>query len=53
MFIIESMYKSVEENGLIVLDSHLILEDNKKMRGVIKYIEVKIYKKHRIFEKKL
>ena len=53
MFIIESMYKSVKENGLTVLDSHLIQEDNKKMRGVTKYIEVKIYKKHGIFEKKL
>lgn len=49
----QSMYKSAKENGLTVLDSHLILEDNKKMRAVMERMEHTIYKKYRIFEKKL
>ncbi|WP_299157585.1 hypothetical protein [uncultured Tenacibaculum sp.] len=47
----QSMYKSAKENGLTVLDSHLILEDNKKMRAVMERMEHEIYKKYRIFEK--
>ena len=49
----QSMYKSAKENGLTVLDSHLILEDNKKMRAVMERMEHEIYKKYRIFEKVL
>ncbi len=49
----QSMYKSAKENGLTVLDSHLILEDNKKMRAVMERMDHKIYKKYRIFEKAL
>ena len=49
----QSMYKSAKENGLTVLDSHLILEENTKMRGVIERMEHTIYKKYRIFEKTL
>lgn len=49
----QSMYKSAKENGLTVLDSHLILEDNKKMRAVMERMEHEIYKKYRIFEKAL
>lgn len=49
----QSMYKSAKENGLTILDSHLILEDNKKMRAVMERMEHTIYKKYRIFEKKL
>ena len=49
----QSMYKSAKENGLTVLDSHLILEDNKKMRAVMERMVHKIYKKYRIFEKEI
>lgn len=49
----QSMYKSAKENGLTVLDSHLVLEENKKMRGVMERMDHEIYKKYRIYEKKL
>lgn len=49
----QSMYKAAKENGLTVLDSHLILENNKKMRAVMERMDHEIYKKYRIFEKAL
>ena len=49
----QSIYNSAKENGLTVLDSHLILEENTKMRAVMERMEHTIYKKYRIFEKEL
>ncbi|MDD7913059.1 hypothetical protein [Polaribacter ponticola] len=48
-----ALLNSARENNLTVLDSHLILEENTKMRAVMERMEHKIYKKYRIFEKVL
>lgn len=48
-----SLFNAARKNKLTVLDSHLILEENTKMRAVIERMEHKIYKKYRIFEKKI
>ena len=48
-----SLFDAARKGSLKTLDSHLILEDNIKMRAVIERMEHKIYKKYRIFEKSL
>ena len=47
----DAIYKSAKANSLTVLDSHLILEENTKMRAVMERMEHTIYKKYRIYEK--
>ena len=48
-----ALLDSARKGNLTVLDSHLILEENKKMRAVMERMEHTIYKKYRIFKKKL
>ena len=48
-----ALLNSARANNLTVLDSHLILEENTKMRAVMERMEHTIYKKYRIFEKSL
>ena len=48
-----ALLNSARKGGLTVLDSHLILEENTKMRAVMERMEHTIYKKYRIFEKAL
>jgi len=46
-----SMFDSAKEANLKILDSHLIMEENVKMRAVMERLESTIYKRYRIFEK--
>lgn len=48
-----SIFNSAKKNNLTILDSHLIMEDNIKMRALMERQEYTIYKKYRIFEKEL
>ncbi|PQJ77824.1 hypothetical protein [Polaribacter porphyrae] len=48
-----ALLDAARSNNLTVLDSHLILEENTKMRAIIERMEHTIYKKYRIFEKSL
>lgn len=48
-----ALLNSARENNLTILDSHLILEENTKMRAVMERMEHNIYKKYRIFKKLL
>ena len=47
------MLTSAYNSNLTFLDSHLIMEDNIKMRQVMERLNGVIYKKYRVFEKKL
>ncbi|MBL4569515.1 MAG: hypothetical protein JKY69_07795 [Flavobacteriaceae bacterium] len=47
------LFTSAIEGKLFVLDSHLIMEDNLKMRAIMERMDHTLYKKYRIFEKKL
>ena len=47
------LLKSARERGKEVMDSHLILEDNFKMRAEVERIGGEIYKRYRIYQKKL
>lgn len=48
-----SMYESANKANLKFLDSHLIMEENIRMRAIIERHEHEIYKKYRVFEKDL
>ncbi len=48
-----SLFKSAKEAKLTTLDSHLIMEDNTKMRALMERQDYSIYKKYRIYEKEL
>ena len=48
-----SLFKSAHKGNLTTLDSHLIMEDNLKMRAVMERLNGTIYKKYRIYEKNL
>ena len=48
-----SLFESAKRSNLKVLDSHLILEENIKMRALMERQEYQIYKKYRIYEKTL
>ena len=48
-----ALFNSARKGNLTTLDSHLILEENIKMRSVMERMEHTIYKKYRIFEKRL
>jgi hypothetical protein len=45
--------KSAQEAGIKLFDSHLVMEDNAKMRGVYERFDAEIYKTYRIFQKSL
>jgi len=47
----KALFTSAIKEKLIVLDSHLIMEDNTKMRAVMERMDHTLYKKYRIFEK--
>lgn len=48
-----SLFASAKKGHLSILDSHLILEENIKMRALMERQDHQIYKKYRIFEKTL
>jgi len=48
-----ALFDSARKGKLTVMDSHLTMEDNVKMRAAYERMNHKIYKKYRIFEKKL
>ena len=48
-----SLFRSALEKGLEYIDSHLILETNKPMRDVMERLGAVIYKRYRIYQKKL
>lgn len=48
-----SLFKSAHKGKLTLLDSHLIMEENTKMRALMERQDHTIYKKYRIFEKVL
>lgn len=45
--------ETAQKEGMEYIDSHLILETNIKMRGELEKLGGKIYKKYRIYQKKL
>lgn len=47
------LFKSTEKNNLTVIDSHLVMEENVKMRATFERLGGICYKKYRIFEKDL
>lgn len=48
-----SLFESAKKGKLTMLDSHLIMEENHKMRALLERQDYTIYKKYRIFEKNL
>lgn len=48
-----SLFESAKKANLKVLDSHLIMEENTKMRALMERLDAVVYKKYRIFEKTL
>lgn len=48
-----SLFESAKKANLKVLDSHLIMEENTKMRALMERLDAMVYKKYRIFEKTL
>jgi len=48
-----SLFASAKKGKLSILDSHLILEENTKMRALMERQDHQIYKKYRIYEKTL
>jgi hypothetical protein len=49
----KSLMESAVKRGLTVMDSHLILENNTLMRSECEKIEGKVYKRFRVYRKKL
>ncbi|MDP4205749.1 MAG: hypothetical protein Q8859_07115 [Bacteroidota bacterium] len=47
------IFESAQKCGLKIIDSHLVMEENHRMRAVLDRADGVIYKKYRIFEKKL
>jgi len=48
-----ALFKAAHRGHLTLLDSHLIMEENTKMRALMERLDHTIYKKYRIFEKEL
>ena len=48
-----SLFDSARKGGLTVMDSHVTMEENVKMRATYERMNHTIYKKYRIFEKAL
>ncbi len=48
-----SLFKSARELGMEVVDTHLILEENTRMRKEVERIEGNIYKKYRLYTTKI
>ena len=47
------LFKSARDRGKVVMDSHLVLEENFKMRAEVERIGGEIYKRYRVFQKML
>ena len=47
------LLESAKELGLEKIDSHLIMEENKPMRAEMERLNAKIYKRYRVYQKKL
>lgn len=45
--------ESAQKAGMKVFDSHLVMEDNTKMRGLYERFDAEIYKTYRVFQKAL
>lgn len=52
-FMAVALFDAAREGGLTVMDSHLTMEENIKMRAAYERMNHTIYKKYRIFEKTL
>lgn len=48
-----SLFNSAKKGKLSVLDSHLIMEENTKMRALMERLDYQVYKKYRIFERRM
>ena len=48
-----ALFDSAREGNLTVMDSHVTMEGNKQMRATYERMNHEIYKKYRIFEKRL
>lgn len=48
-----SLFDAARKGGLTVMDSHVTMEENVKMRATYERMNHTIYKKYRIFEKRL
>lgn len=49
----KAMLKSAKERGLTIIDSHVVMETNTKMRAEVEKLGGEIYKRYRIFQKDL
>ena len=47
------LIESAKKEGMKLLDSHLVMESNKPMRAVYERVGAQIYKRYRIYQKKL
>ncbi len=47
------LFESAKKGNLEILDSHVIMEENTKMRALMERLDATVYKKYRIFEKEL
>ncbi len=47
------LIESAKNEGIELLDSHLVMENNKPMRAEYEKIGARIYKKYRVYQKKL
>jgi GNAT superfamily N-acetyltransferase len=47
------LLRDVRANGFTHMDSHLILETNQRMRAEVERIGGAVYKRYRIYEKKI
>ncbi len=46
-----AMFNSAKKAKLTIMDSHLVMEENEKMRAVMERVESEIYKRYRIYQK--
>lgn len=49
----EAMINSAKERGLKVIDSHVVMETNSKMRAEVEKLGGEVYKRYRVFQKDL
>ncbi|MDA3954957.1 MAG: hypothetical protein PF485_15020 [Bacteroidales bacterium] len=49
----KAMLKSANERGLKIIDSHVVMETNTKMRAEVEKLGGEVYKRYRIFQKDL
>jgi hypothetical protein len=49
----KKIFETAQQNGLLTIDSHLILESNKSMRALLEGLGAQLYKKYRVYGKDL